>query len=131
MVGAAEAALEMTTGYAKERVQFGELIGKYQGVKHRLADIYVDVESFKSLVYYAAWCLDEGHPDASIAASRAKAYASEAFARIGLDTVGLHGGIGYTWEYDAHLYLKRAKWVRPFYGDADHHYERVATLGGL
>jgi alkylation response protein AidB-like acyl-CoA dehydrogenase len=93
--------------------------------------MHVDVESFKSLVYYAAWCLDQGHPDASLAAARAKAYASEAFARIGVDAVQLHGGIGYTWEYDAQLFLKRAKWARPMFGDADHHYERVAALGGL
>ncbi len=130
-VGAAEAALRLTTGYAKERIQFGRPIGTFQGVKHPLAEMYVDVESFKSLVYYAAWCIDEGHADLPLAASRAKAYASEAFPRIGIDGVQLHGGIGYTWEYDAHLYLKRAKWVRPIFGDADHHYERVAALGGL
>ncbi|MCP5058466.1 MAG: acyl-CoA/acyl-ACP dehydrogenase [bacterium] len=130
-IGAAEAALALTTAYAKERIQFGRAIGTFQGVKHPLAEMYVDVESFKSLTYYAAWCIDEGHADRSLAASRAKAYASEAIPRIGIDTVQLHGGIGYTWEYDAHLFLKRAKWVRPFFGDADHHYERVAALGGL
>jgi len=130
-IGAAEAALALTTGYAKERIQFGRPIGTFQGVKHPLAEMYVDVESFKSLTYYAAWCIDEGHADRSLAASRAKAYASETLPRIGIDTVQLHGGIGYTWEYDAHLFLKRAKWVRPIFGDADHHYERVAALGGL
>ncbi len=131
MVGAAEAALQLTVGYAKDRVQFGEPIGRFQGVKHPLAEMYVDVESVKSLVYYAAWALDERQPDASLAASRAKAYATEAFARIGLDVVQLHGGIGYTWEYDAQLFLKRAKWARPAYGDAPFHYERVAAHGGL
>jgi alkylation response protein AidB-like acyl-CoA dehydrogenase len=131
MVGAAEAALQLTGQYARERVQFGHPIGTFQGVKHPLAEMYVDIESFKSLVYYAAWCLDEGHEDAALAASRAKAYASDAFARIGLDTIQLHGGIAYTWEYDAQLYLKRSKWARPAFGDADHHYERVASLGGL
>jgi alkylation response protein AidB-like acyl-CoA dehydrogenase len=131
MVGAAEAALQLTVSYAGERIQFGQPIGSFQGVKHPLAEMYVDIESFKSLVYYAAWCLDEGHPDAALAASRAKAYASEAFARIGLDAIQLHGGIAYTWEYDAQLYLKRAKWARPMFGDADYHYERVASLGGL
>jgi alkylation response protein AidB-like acyl-CoA dehydrogenase len=93
--------------------------------------MYVDIESFKSLVYYAAWCLGEEQEDAALAASRAKAYASEAFARIGLDAIQLHGGIAYTWEYDAQLYLKRSKWARPIFGDADYHYERVASLGGL
>lgn len=130
-VGAAEAALALTVEYANDRIQFGRPIGQFQGVKHPLAEMYVDIESFKSLAYYAAWCIDEGHGDTAIAAARAKAYASEAFPRIGIDAVGLHGGIGYTWEYDAHLFLKRAKWVRPAFGDADWHYERVARLGGL
>ena len=131
MIGAAEAALQLTVSYAGERVQFGQPIGTFQGVKHPLAEMYVDIESFKSLVYYAAWCLEEGHEDAPLATSRAKAYASEAFPRIGLDTIQLHGGIAYTWEYDAQLYLKRSKWARPIFGDADYHYERVAQLGSL
>jgi alkylation response protein AidB-like acyl-CoA dehydrogenase len=130
-VGAAEGALRLTADYARARVQFGAPIGRFQGVKHPLAEAYVDIESFKSLVYYAAWALDHGTEDASLAVSRAKAYASECFPRFGIDTVQLHGGIGYTWEYDAQLYLKRAKWFRPVFGDADHHYDRVAALGGL
>jgi len=131
MIGAMEGALALTVRYAKERVQFGSPIGRFQGVKHPLAEMYVDVESFKSLLYHAAWALDESPADAPRAVSMAKAYATEAFARAGLDAVGLHGGIGYTWEYDAQLYLKRAKWARPMFGDADWHYERVAKLGGL
>jgi alkylation response protein AidB-like acyl-CoA dehydrogenase len=131
VVGAAEAALQLTVRYAGERVQFGQPIGTFQGVKHPLAEMYVDIESFKSLVYYAAWCLDEGQEDAALATSRAKAYASEALARIGLDAIQLHGGIAYTWEYDAQLFLKRSKWARPIFGDADYHYERIASLGGL
>ncbi|NNL66835.1 MAG: acyl-CoA dehydrogenase, partial [Myxococcales bacterium] len=131
MIGAAEGAHALTVAFAKERVQFGKPIGQFQGVKHPLAEMYVDVESFKSLLYYAAWALDEGHEDASRAVSMAKAYASDAFARIGIDSVQLHGGVGYTWEYDAQLYLKRSKWARPMFGDASHHYERVAALGGL
>jgi alkylation response protein AidB-like acyl-CoA dehydrogenase len=130
-VGAAQAVLQLTVGYAKNRIQFGEPIGRFQGVKHPLAEMYVDVESFRSLVYYAAWALDESPDAAPLAVSRAKAYVSEAFPRIGIDCVQLHGGIGYTWEYDAQLYLKRAKWMRPAFGDAEHHYERVAQLGGL
>jgi alkylation response protein AidB-like acyl-CoA dehydrogenase len=130
-VGAAEAALRLTTGYAKQRVQFGRPIGTFQAVKHPLAEMYVDVQSFQSLVYYAAWCLDHGQADLPLAVARAKAYASEALPRLGIDVIQLHGGIGYTWEYDAHLYLKRAKWLRPAFGDADWHYERVAALGGL
>lgn len=130
-IGSAEAALELTSGYAKQRIQFGRPIGTFQGVKHPLAEMYVDVESWKSLAYYAAWCIDERHADLELAVSRAKAYASECFPRIGIDGVQLHGGIGYTWEYDAQLFLKRAKWVRPIFGDADYHYERAARHGGL
>jgi acyl-CoA dehydrogenase len=130
-VGAAEAAVALCVKYAKERVQFGSPIGRYQGVKHPLAEMHVDVESWKSLLYYATWCLDESPEEAPRFVSMAKAYQSEAFARIGIDAVQLHGAVGYTWEYDVHLYLKRAKWARAMYGDADWHYERVAKLGGL
>ena len=130
-VGSAEAALEITTNFAKERIQFGEQIGKFQSVKHPLSEIYVDVESFRSLVYYAIWALDQDADDAQLAVSRAKAYCAEAFPQAGIIGVQLHGGVGYTWEYDIQLYLKRSKWVRPMFGDADHHYERVARLGGL
>jgi len=130
-VGAAERALEITTGFAKQRVQFDSLIGRFQGVKHPLAEMYVDIESYKSLVYYAFWALDEGHPDAALAVSRAKAYASEVFPGAGITGVQLHGGVGYTWEYDIQLFLKRGKWMRPMFGDADHHYDRIARLGGL
>ena len=131
MVGAAEAALYMTSDYAKERIQFGKPIGQYQGVKHRLADLYVDVESFKSLLYYAAWAADEAPDELPRAISLAKGYASDAFAELGIDGIGLHGAIGFTAEYDVQLYLKRSKWARPMFGDSDYHLERVATLGGL
>ena len=131
MIGAAEGVLELTLRYARQRIQFGEPIGRFQAVKHPLADMYVDIESFKSLLYYAAWALDESPSEVPLAVSRAKAYASDAFARIGIESVQLHGGIGYTWEYDAQLYLKRAKWARPAFGDADTHYRRIAQLGGL
>ena len=130
-VGAAEGAVALTTEFAKQRIQFDSPIGRYQGVKHPLAEMYVDVESFKSLLYYAAWAMDEGAPDASLAVSRAKAYANDAFARIGLDGVQLHGGVGYTWEYDIQLYLKRSKWVRPAFGDTDYHYACIAREGAL
>jgi acyl-CoA dehydrogenase len=130
-VGAAEAAVHTTTEFAKQRDQFDSKIGRFQGVKHPLAEMHVDVESFKSLVEYAAWCLDEAAENASIAASRAKAYAAEAFTRIGIDSLQLHGGVGYTDEYDIQLYLKRSKWARPAFGDSDYHYDRIASLGGL
>jgi alkylation response protein AidB-like acyl-CoA dehydrogenase len=130
-VGAAEAAHRLTTEYAKERVQFDSPIGRFQGVKHPLAEMYVDLESFKSLTYYAAWTLDENTDDVSVAASRAKAYAAEAFARMGIEGVQIHGGVGFTWEYDIQLYLKRSKWFRPMFGDVDYHYDRLAVLGGM
>ena len=130
MVGASEGALSLVTDFAREREQFDSPIGRYQGVKHPLAEMYVDIESFKSLVYFAAWALDEEQDGAALAVSRAKAFASDAFARIGIDGVQLHGGVGYTWEYDIQLYLKRSKWARPAFGDADYHYARIADLGG-
>jgi alkylation response protein AidB-like acyl-CoA dehydrogenase len=130
-IGAAEALHEPTTGYAKQRIQFDKPIGQFQGVKHPLAVAYVDIECFRSLCYYAAWTLDSQPADAPLAVSRAKAYASDTFPRIGIESINLHGGIGYTWEYDAQLYLKRAKWMRPAFGDADFHFERAARIGGL
>jgi len=129
--GAAEAALALAVAHAKGRVQFGQPIGRFQGVKHPLAEMLVEVESLKSLLYYAAWLLDRDAPERALAVSRAKALAAEAFARIGIECVQLHGAIGYTWECDAQLYLKRAKWTRPAFGDAAFHLERIAKLGGL
>ena len=130
-VGAAEGGHALIVEYAKQRTQFGSLIGRFQGVKHPLADMYVDIESFKSLLYYAAWCLEESPDEAPLYVSMAKAYASDAFTRIGIDGIELHGALGTTWEYDAQLYLKRSKWVKSAYGGSDHHYDRVARLGGL
>ncbi|MFO0689578.1 MAG: acyl-CoA dehydrogenase family protein [Myxococcota bacterium] len=130
-IGSVEAALERTTKFANERIQFGQRIGRFQGVKHPLAETYVDLESFRSLAYYAIWALENDEPDARLAVSRAKAYASEAFPQAGILGIQLHGGVGYTWEYDIQLYLKRSKWFRPVFGDADYHYERAARLGGL
>ena len=131
MVGAGAAILEMTSGYAKDRIQFGKPIGQYQGVKHRLADMFVDLESYRSLCYFAAWAVDDSPQELAKAVSMAKGYASDAFAQIGIDGVGLHGAIGFTADYDAQQYLKRSKWARPMYGDSDYHMDRIATLGGL
>jgi alkylation response protein AidB-like acyl-CoA dehydrogenase len=130
-IGAAEAAHALIVQYAKDRIQFGSLIGRFQGVKHPLAEMYVDIESFKSLLYYAAWCLDESPEEAPLYVSMAKAYAGDAFTRIGIDCIELHGALGSTWEYDAQLYLKRSKWVKSSFGGSDHHYDRVAAIGGL
>ncbi len=127
-LGAAEGALALTVQYAKDRVQFGSPIGRFQGVKHRLADMWVDTESIKSLLYYGAWAIDERRDAVPRHASLAKAYLADAFTRIGVDCVQLHGAVGYTIEYDIQLYLKRSKWVRPMFGDGDHHRDRLARL---
>jgi alkylation response protein AidB-like acyl-CoA dehydrogenase len=131
MCGGAQRVLEMTTDYAKIRTAFGRPIGSYQGVKHRAADMLVDVENAKSLTYYAAWAADEGVPEAALAASMAKAYASDAYRRVAGAGIQLHGGIGFTWEHDLHLYFKRAKGSEITFGDATYHRERVAQLINL
>ena len=131
MCGGAQRVLEMTTEYAKIRHAFGKPIGAYQGVKHKAADMLVEVENAKSLTYYAAWAVDEGAPEAALAASMAKAYASDAYRRVAGAGIQLHGGIGFTWEHDLHLYFKRAKSSEFSFGDATHHRERVAQLINL
>jgi alkylation response protein AidB-like acyl-CoA dehydrogenase len=131
MCGGAQRVLDMTTEYAKIRVAFGKPIGSYQGVKHRAADMLVESENAKSLTYYAAWAVDENVPEAPLAASMAKAYASDAFRRIAGAGIQLHGGIGFTWEHDLHLYFKRAKSSEFTFGDATYHRERVAQLINL
>jgi len=128
MCGGAQRVLDMTTEYAKIRIAFGRPIGAYQGVKHRAADMLVEVENAKSLTYYAAWAVDENSPEAPLAVSMAKAYVSDAFRRIAGAGIQLHGGIGFTWEHDLHLYFKRAKNSEFTFGDATYHRERVAQL---
>ena len=131
MCGGAQKVLDMTVEYAKIRQAFGRPIGSYQGVKHRAADMLVDVENSKSITYYAAWALDEGAAEASLAVSMAKAYVSDAYRRVSAAGIQLHGGIGFTWEHDLHLYFKRAKGSEFTFGDATHHRERVAQLVNL
>lgn len=131
MAGAAERALRITVDYANERTQFGQPIGHFQGVKHPLAEMYVDIESFKSLLYYAAWALENRPHEVSRYASLAKAYATDAFVRTGIDSIQLHGATGFTVEYDIQLYFKRSKWARPMFGDAAAHYERALALRGV
>ena len=128
MCGGAQRVLDMTTDYAKIRVAFGKPIGSYQGVKHRAADMLVDIENAKSLTYYAAWAIDEGLAEAALAVSMAKAYASDAYRKVAGAGIQLHGGIGFTWEHDLQLYFKRAKASEVAFGDATWHRERVARL---
>jgi len=128
--GAAQRVLDMTVEYAKLRVAFGKPIGSYQGVKHKCADMLVEIENAKSLTYYAAWAVDQSDPDAATAVSMAKAAASDAGRKVCAAGIQLHGGIGMTWEHDLHLYLKRAKADEVAFGDATWHRERIARLMG-
>jgi alkylation response protein AidB-like acyl-CoA dehydrogenase len=127
-VGGAQRCLDMAVEYAKVRVQFGKPIGSFQAVKHRLADMLVDVEGMRSVVYYAAWCIGAGDRDASIAASTAKTWCSDAGPRVAASALQVHGGIGFTWEHDLHLFLKRAHLDSITFGDATFHRERLARL---
>jgi alkylation response protein AidB-like acyl-CoA dehydrogenase len=131
MCGGAQRVLDMTTEYAKIRIAFGKPIGSYQGVKHKAADMLVEIENAKSLTYYAAWAVDENVPEAPLAASMAKAYVSDAFRKAAGTGIQLHGGIGFTWEHDLHLYFKRAKSSEFTFGDGTWHRERVAQLINL
>ena len=128
--GAAQRVLDMTVDYAKLRTAFGKPIGSYQGVKHKCADMLIEIENAKSLTYYAAWAVDEAEPDAAMAVSMAKAAASDAGRKVCAAGIQLHGGIGMTWEHDLQLYLKRAKASEIAFGDATWHRERVARLMG-
>ena len=111
--GVAEQALEMTIAYAKERVQFDRPIGSFQAVKHRCADMYIAVETARASLSDAIDKYDEAPADAAVAISRAKAYCCDASAQITEDAVEMHGGIGFTWEHDMHLYVKRARaWTK-------------------
>ena len=118
----------MSVGYAKDRVQFGKPIGSFQAVKHMLADALVDVEGMRSTVYYAAWCGAAADRDRSLSASMAKAWCSDASRRVMATGLQVHGGIGFTWEHDMHLYVKRAQLDQVSYGDAAFHRDRIATL---
>ncbi len=131
MIGAAQALLDLTVQYAKDRVQFGSPIGHFQGVKHPLAEIHMQIDSSRSLLWYAAWALDSSPQEAPRAASLCKAFATEAFNRIGIDAIQFHGAYGTTEDCDVHLYYKRSKWARATFGDADHHYGRIAQKRGL
>ena len=128
MLGGAGRVVELSVEYAKQRVQFDRPIGSFQAVKHRAADMLLDVESLRNAVAYAAWAIEREHPDASLTASMVKAYASDVYRRVASSGIQVHGGIGFTWEHDMHLYFKRAKASEAMLGSADHHRERLAGL---
>lgn len=126
MIGGAQRVLQLSVTYAKERVQFGRPIGSFQAIKHKCADMMLQVESAKSAAYYAAWAVDEDVPDVPLAVSMAKAYCSDAYRNTAGEGIQVHGGIGFTWEHDMHLYFKRAKYCEFTFGDATYHRELVA-----
>ncbi len=128
MIGGARWVQETAVDYAKERVQFGVPIGTFQAIQHKLANIAVEVEGATAIVYYAAWTVDENDPGKTLAASMAKAWCSETYKHATFDGIQIHGGIGFTWDHDMHLYFKRAKSGQVTFGDADYHRERVAQL---
>jgi alkylation response protein AidB-like acyl-CoA dehydrogenase len=128
LLGGASAMLEAATEYAKNRQQFGRPIGSFQAIKHHCADMLVDVECMRSVLYWAAWCVQEGTPDRSIAASSAKAWCADAAVRVIETAIQVFGGIGFTWEHDGHLYLKRAQLDEVTFGTARFHRDRLARL---
>ena len=128
MVGGMQRTLDITVEYAKMRKQFGKPIGMFQAVQHQCADMYVETESARSAVYYAAWALEENVPDAAVAVSIAKMYASDAGRTVGNRGIQVHGGMGFTWENDLHLYYRRAKASETTLGDSVWHRERIARL---
>ena len=130
-VGGAQMCLDMAVEYAKVRVQFGRPIGSFQAIKHKCADMLLEVESAKSAAYYAGWCAAEMNDELPSTASLAKAYCSEAYFHASAENIQIHGGIGFTWEHPAHLYFKRAKSSELLFGDPTYHRELLAQRIGL
>jgi alkylation response protein AidB-like acyl-CoA dehydrogenase len=129
--GVAQRAMEMAVGYAKEREQFGRPIGSYQAVSHRCAQMFLDTEEARSLTYYAAWVAEAEPESLPLAASMAKARASQAAWNVTASALQVLGGIGFTWEHDLHFLLKRAKVSGELMGSPRQHRERVADLVGV
>ncbi|HEX7166014.1 MAG TPA: acyl-CoA dehydrogenase family protein [Acidimicrobiales bacterium] len=130
-VGGAQKCLEMSVEYAKVRVQFGRPIGSFQAIKHKCADMLLEVESAKSAAYYAGWAAADDSEELPVVASLAKAYCSEAYFHAAAENIQIHGGIGFTWEHPAHLYFKRAKSSELLLGDPAYHRELLAQRIGL
>jgi len=128
MVGGMQRVMEIAVEYAKTRKQFGKPIGQFQAVQHLCADMLLLTESSRSAAYYAAWALQERAPEAGVAVSIAKAYASDAYREVGNRAIQVQGGMGFTWENNVHLYYKRAKASELMFGDAAYHRERIAHL---
>jgi alkylation response protein AidB-like acyl-CoA dehydrogenase len=131
LVGVAQRCLDMTVAYVKERRQFARPVGSFQALKHRLADVWVAISQARAASRYAAACLASGDPDAKVAVAMAKAYCSQTAVHAAQECVQLHGGIGFTWEHPAHLYLKRAKADSIAFGAPDAHRAALAALVNL
>ena len=130
-VGGAQKCLDTSVEYAKVRVQFGRPIGSFQAIKHKCADMLLEVESGRSAAYYAGWAAAEDNEELPTVAPLAKAYCSDMYFHCAAENIQIHGGIGFTWEHDAHLYFKRAKSTEIFLGDATYHRELLAQRIGL
>lgn len=130
-VGGAARVLDMTVEYAKVRHQFGRPVGSFQAIKHKCADMLLEVESARSAVQFAASAAAEDSPELPMIASLAKAYCSDAYFNAAAESIQIHGGIGFTWEHDAHLYFKRAKSSQLFLGDSSYHRERLVQRIGI
>ena len=130
-VGGAQRCLDLSVEYAKVRIQFGRPIGSFQAIKHKCADMLLEVESSKSAAYYASWAAAEDNDELSMVAPLAKSYCSEAYFHAAAENVQIHGGIGFTWEHDAHLYFKRAKSSEILFGDPTYHRELLAVRIGI
>ncbi len=126
LIGVAQTELDMTVAYAKERQQFGRPIGSFQAVKHKLAETLLQVESAKAAIWYAAYAIATEQPDRSDAVSVAKSYTTDAEFKANYESLQCHGGIGFTWEHDLHLFLKRGKALAHAYGSARWHRDRLA-----
>jgi alkylation response protein AidB-like acyl-CoA dehydrogenase len=118
----------MAVVYAKERLAFGHPIGSYQAIQHKLVDILVEVENARSLVYYAAWALDDNNAEAAQAVAIAKTYSADIAWNVTTNAIQVYGGIGFTWEYDLHLYHRRALQLHASDGTPAEHREAVARL---
>jgi alkylation response protein AidB-like acyl-CoA dehydrogenase len=127
-LGGAQACLDRTVAFARERVQFGRQIGSFQAYKHRLADMMIEIEQARSAVYWAACAVDEESDEAALALHAAKSFAADTFFKCAGDMIQLHGGIGFTWEHDAHLFFKRARSIQTMLGDGNFHREQVAAM---
>lgn len=130
-VGGAQRVLEIAVGYAKIREQFGRPIGSFQAIKHKCANMLMEIEAAKSAAYYAGWAAAGDDPELPVLASVAKAYCSDAYVHAAAENIQIHGGIGFTWEHPAHLYFKRAKSSELFLGAPDYHRERLLQGIGI